>query len=145
MEYFTHLLEFQVIICKKCQFAILPSYIHAHFAAKPQHGLEKEERQRIVDAVVEVDGLIRNNKALRQCEFPFPPSTSNPIAALAKPKKNGLQCTIQIEGEVCAYICSSIQKMQEHSWEAHRWKSKDKGGRSKCCNDVCAFCIFSMD
>jgi hypothetical protein len=64
MEYLTHLPKFQVIVCKKCQHAVLPSYIYAHFVAKPQHGLEKEERQRIIDAVAEIDGLISNNEAL---------------------------------------------------------------------------------
>jgi hypothetical protein len=119
MEYFIHVPEFQVIICKKCHYAVLPSYIQAHFAPEPQHGLEKRERQRIVDAVAEVDGLIRNNEILRQCEFPFPPSTSKPIAALAKPKKNGMRCTFNVVDNPCLYICCSLQQMQEHSWEDH--------------------------
>jgi hypothetical protein len=41
MEYFTHLPDFQAIICKECQRAVLPGDIDAHFAAKPKHGLEK--------------------------------------------------------------------------------------------------------
>jgi hypothetical protein len=49
MEYFTHLPDFQVIICKELQHAILPSHIDAHFAAKPQHGLEKDKRQSVTD------------------------------------------------------------------------------------------------
>ena len=130
MEYFTHLPKFQVIVCKQCQYAVLPSYIHAHFTAKPQHGLEKEERQRIIEAVAEIDGLISSNEALRQCEFPFPPPTSKPIAALAKPR-DGMQCTIVREDGACGYICCSMRKMQEHSWEEHGWKSKQKGRPTK--------------
>src|SRR5277367_4773463 len=130
MEYFTHLPGFQVIICKECQYAVLPSFIHAHFTAKPQHGLGKEERQRIVDAVAEIDGLINNNEALRQCEFPFPPATSKPIAALAKPR-DGIQCTIVGEDGACGYIYCSIRQMQDHSWEAHRWKGQKKGRPKK--------------
>src|SRR5271165_3809528 len=131
MEYFTHLPEFQVIVCKKCQFAVLPSFIHAHFKAKSQHGLEKEERQRIFNVVAEVDGLLHNNEALRQCEFPFPPHISKPIEALGEPKKDYLQCTFETVGEVCKYICSTARGMRSHCWEEHKWKSEDKGGQSK--------------
>ena len=130
MEYFTHLPEFQVIICKECQYAVLPSHIESHFIAKPQHGLGKRERQRIANEVAKIDGLISNEDALRG-EFQFPQATSKAIAALAKPKRNGIRCTIEVEGEVCPYVCCSIQQMQEHSWEAHEWKSKQKGRPKK--------------
>ena len=64
MEYFTHLPKFQVIICKECQHAVLPSYIDVHFQAKPQHELEKEEQQRIVKVIAEIDRLIGNEDEL---------------------------------------------------------------------------------
>jgi hypothetical protein len=115
MEYFTHLPEFQVLVCKERQYAVLPSFIHSHFQATPQHGLEKEERQRIIKAVVEIDGLISNNETLRQCEFPFPPPTSKPIAALATPKKNYIQCTLETAGGVCKYICIERRRLSKMS------------------------------
>ena len=101
MEYFTHLPDFQVIICKECQHAVLPSYIDAHFVAKPQHGLEKDERWRIAEEIVEVDGLIGNKETLRRCEFPFPPPTSKLITVLAELMKGYIQCTFEIVGKVC--------------------------------------------
>src|SRR5271156_4948431 len=110
MEYFTHLPDFQVIICKECQYAVLPSHIDAHFTAKPQHGLEKKERQRIAGEIAEINRLIGNEETLRRCEFPFPPPTSKPIAALARPRKNGIQCTNTANGSVCGYTCCSIQQ-----------------------------------
>jgi hypothetical protein len=120
-----------MIICKECQYAVLPSHIDAHFAAKPQHGLGKRERQRIADEIVEIDGLIGNKETLRRCEFQFPPPTSKPIAALGKPNKKGMRCTIEVAGMPCFYVCCSIQQMQEHSWEEHKWKSDNKGGRPR--------------
>ncbi len=78
MEYFTHLLEFQVIICKECQHAVLPSHIDPHFATKPQHWLAKRERQRIANEIAEVPGLISNEETL------------------AKPNKNGMRCMFNI-------------------------------------------------
>jgi hypothetical protein len=131
MEYFTHLPEFQVIICKECQHAVLPSHIDVHFVAKPQHGLEKKEQRRIIEAIVEIDGLIGNEETLSQCEFPFPLATSKPIAVLAEPKQDYIQCTFEVVGKVCQYICSTIQRMWNHCWEEHGWKSEDKGGRPK--------------
>lgn len=43
-----------------------------------------------------INGLIGNAETLRSGEFTFPPPTFTPIAVLAKPKKNGLQCTLRV-------------------------------------------------
>jgi Orsellinic acid/F9775 biosynthesis cluster protein D len=118
-----------VIICKECQHAVLPDYIDAHFAAKPQHGLEKDERRRIAEEVVQINGLIGNEETLRQCEFPFPPPTSKLITALAQPMKDYIQCTLDIANELCLYICGTIERMQKHCKEEHGWKNKNKRGR----------------
>ena len=115
MEYFTHLPDFQVIICKECQHAVLPSHIDAHFTAKPQHGLGKKERQRIADEIAEIDGLIGNEETLRRGEFPFPPPTSKPITALAEPMKDYIQCTFETAGKVCQYICVELWGLSETS------------------------------
>jgi hypothetical protein len=131
MEYFTHLPEFGVIVCKECKHVVLPSHIDAHFIRKPQHGLGKRERQRIVEAVVEIDGLIDDEEALGRCEFPFPQPTSKPIVALARPRQDGMRCTFNVVGRPCLYVCCSIQQMQEHSLKEHGWRSRDKGGRPK--------------
>jgi RecQ family ATP-dependent DNA helicase len=131
MEYFTHLPDFQVIICKECQHAVLPSHIDTHFTAKPQHDFEKKERQRIADAVADINGLIGNEETLRRCKFPFPPSTSKPIPALAEPRNDGMQCELETAGQVCQYICCTTYGIRKHCWEEHGWKSKKKGGRPK--------------
>jgi hypothetical protein len=44
-----------------------------------------EIRERIAKKVAEIDGLILNSEALKQCEFPFPVNTSEPIIALQPP------------------------------------------------------------
>ena len=111
MEYFTHLPDFQVIICKECQHAVLPSHIDAHFASKPQHGLGKKEQQRIAEEIAEINGLIGNKETLRRCEFPFPLSTFKLILVLAEPRKDGIQCINVISSKECGYICCSVKKM----------------------------------
>jgi len=60
-----------------------------HFKGK-YYRLEKEEWERIIDIVVEINKLIKDNKALRQCKFLFPPLTFKPIVALAKLKRDGV-------------------------------------------------------
>ena len=132
MDYFIHLPEFHVVICKKCKYAVLPSHIDTHFTPERPHGFTKQERQRIADAIAEIDGLIGNEETLKRCEFQFPLDTSEPIGALATPRTNGFRCTFEVEGTSnCPYISSSVRKMQKHSWQAHRWKSTSKGGRPK--------------
>jgi hypothetical protein len=79
-------------VYRECKYAVLPSHIDVHFATKP-HKLDKKERQRIVEEVAEINGLIGNEETLRRSEFPLPLATSLPIAALAKPEENRLQCT----------------------------------------------------
>jgi hypothetical protein len=124
MDQFIHLPKFRIIVCKECQYAVLPSQIDAHFATKP-HKLSKKEQQEIEEEVGKINGLVGDEETLRQSEFIFPPATSQPIAALGKPKKNGLQCT------ACQYVCCTIQGMKIHQWEEHQWKSKQKKGRPK--------------
>jgi hypothetical protein len=132
MDQFIHLPEFQVIICKKCKYAVLPSQIDSHFTPQRPHGFTKQERGRIVKEVAKVNRLILNEEALKQCEFPFPVDTTEPMVALQAPQTNGLRCTFGSErGFTCPYMCSAVQKMQKHSLETHGWKSKNKGGRPK--------------
>ena len=132
MDQFIHLPEFQVIVCKKCKYAVLPSHIDSHFAPARPHGFKKQERQRIQDRIAEINGLIGNEETLKRCEFQFPPDTSEPIAALAAPRTNGLRCMFEVkEKSTCPYVCNSMQQIQEHSWKVHGWKSTNTGGRPK--------------
>ena len=119
MDQFVHLPEFQVIICKKCKYAILPSEIDAHFTAKKAHGFGKKTRDRIIQEVAKVSGLIQNEEELGKCEFQFPPPTSKPIAVLARPETDGLRCTKEVNSERCSYVCRTERWMREHIWEKH--------------------------
>jgi hypothetical protein len=118
MEYFTNLPDFQVIVCKECQYAVLPSHIDAHFTAKPQHGLGKRERHRIATEIAEINGLIGNEETLRRCEFTFPPSTSKPIPALTKPRRDGMQCMFDITNRPCPHICYTTRRCKSNVWKS---------------------------
>ena len=129
MDRFIYLPEFRVVVCKRCRYAILPSKINTHFAGKP-HQLDVAERRRIVDEVSKVPDLITSEEDL-QGEFPFPAPSQRPVEGLAMPKRDGLQCTIEVDGCVCGYICTKIDGIRRHCTEEHGWKSTRRGGRPK--------------
>jgi hypothetical protein len=92
-EFLTHLPDFHVIVCKKCQYAVLPSQINTHFRpknpyqskkpTKKTYGLGKATQDRIKKDVAQIKGLIPNPEALAQYLFLFPPVTIIPIPVLA--------------------------------------------------------------
>jgi Orsellinic acid/F9775 biosynthesis cluster protein D len=121
MDHFIHLPEFRVIVCKKCQYAVLPSQIESHFTPERPHGFTKEERVKITREVAKVDGLIWDTDALKGHQFPFPADTAEPIMALQAPKTNGLRCSFEVDkGESCPYVCRLRQQMQDHVWQEHK-------------------------
>jgi hypothetical protein len=108
----------------------LPSKINTHFTGKPHH-LEVGERRKIIDEVGKIVGLIPNEEALRQGEFPFSAPDRKPIEGLAPPKSGALKCGIEVDGQVCGYICGKVDGIRRHCTEKHQWKSTRKGGRPK--------------
>lgn len=51
MDQFIHLPGFRVIICKKCQYVVLPSEVDAHFANEPVHGLSRKGRRFFIQGL----------------------------------------------------------------------------------------------
>lgn len=132
MDQFIHLPEFRVIICKKCQYAVLPSEIDTHFQKTPIHSLNHPSRQRIVQQVAMIHGLIQDEKQLKQEWFSFPPSTSPAIPELGEPKRDGLRCKYNSEdGKQCPYVVRYPQKMREHYRVVHQWKYVKKKGKPR--------------
>lgn len=131
MDQFIHLPEFRVIICKKCQFAVLPSEIDAHFTREPVHGLNKESRRFIKERVLRIDGLIQNKQTLSQVRFKYPPPNTMAIPGLEKPRTDGLGCTLEISGERCQFVSRFEQPMREHYRDVHHWVNPRKRGRPK--------------
>lgn len=64
MDQFIHLPEFRVIICKKYQYAILPSEIDAYFAKELVYGLSRDSRKYIFSQVRKIDDLIKDRSTL---------------------------------------------------------------------------------
>lgn len=52
-----------------------------------------------------MNGLIQDTEVLRQCEFPFPVDTAEPIPALQALQTNGFRCTFEINPKPRADTC----------------------------------------
>lgn len=120
-----------MIICKKCQFAVLPSEIDAHFTREPVHGLSKESRKGIFEKVAKIEGLIRNKYMLGQVEFKYPHRNTEAIPGLEKPKTDGLGCTFEKDGEKCPFVSRFEQPIREHYRDVHGWVNPQRKGRPK--------------
>ncbi len=139
-EFLTHLPDFHVVVCKKYQYAVLPSQIDAHYmpkkptgskkVVKRPHGLDKVTRDRIKKDIAKIEGLIPNPEVLKQCPFIFPPATARPIPALAQPQV-AIRCRFPVQEGECGYICCSSQQIQNHCTDDHQWKNTESRGRPR--------------
>jgi len=118
MEHFIHLPEYRVV-CKSCEYAVLPSHIDAHLA---------DERRVICQQIWKLEPLIRTDRELSLFQLPVIPIRA--IPQLAKPKEDGLKCMLQTaEGAACSYICCTVRRIKEHCSVAHDWVNSQKKGR----------------
>lgn len=107
---------------------MLPDHIGSHLADRKKHQTSREERDRIVMAVREIQGLIYRKSDLNRISFP--PSHQPPIAQLQSPRYDGMQCQFSNpEGRACRYISCQRQKIREHCYRAHQWENPIGSGR----------------
>lgn len=68
MEPFVHLPEYQLVICKRCQHAVLAGQIERHLQIK--HKFTKESREGVIKSIREINGLISTKDELAQLPWP---------------------------------------------------------------------------
>jgi hypothetical protein len=61
---FVHLPAFKVVVYSVCQHAVLPSHIDAYLKDKVRHNVVKEQRERVMQEIERVDGLVRERNKL---------------------------------------------------------------------------------
>jgi hypothetical protein len=84
--------DFHVIMCKKCQYTVLPSQINTHFMpkkptrskkpVKKRYKISKVLCEKIKKNIAQINSLILNPKVLKQYKFLFLLLTTTPILAL---------------------------------------------------------------
>ena len=86
---FIYLPEFHIIIYKEYEYKVLFNYIDAYFINK-LYKLKLLKRRRIINKVIKINNLIKNEEILRQWDFLYFLSAFNLIKRLIKPKTKGL-------------------------------------------------------
>jgi hypothetical protein len=59
MDPFVHFPEQQVVVCSECKIGVLPDHINTHLTDKDTHNMRKEARDRVIQEVKQIPGLIQ--------------------------------------------------------------------------------------
>jgi hypothetical protein len=123
MDHFHHLMEYQLAVCKECQYAIWPEQIGGHLHGK-HHKLSQKKAQEIAEEVRGWPGLISFANELQ-----IPVRVDQPIPQLPL-YEDGLMC--QLESQQCQYICRDKKTLKKHWRTKHQWSiAQGRGGLSK--------------
>ena len=125
---FVHLSDWGVIICKACQFAVVPTQTIRHL--NDHHPTIPDTRRKVIqESISRLEGII-----IRYEDIRYPRADDKPIANLPV-HKDGLRCKYRIENDgrdECGYICTTLPGMTKHCREKHNWRSdRSKGGSKK--------------
>ena len=115
MNLFHYYLEYRVLVCKSCQYAIRPNHLVAHLRSD-QHKLSQQQSEEIANQYKDYD------LADPSMEIIAPQITTTPINYLAI-YRDGLQCNY------CSYVCRAVEVMKRHQRKAHNLRT-ERGRRS---------------
>ncbi|KAK3065108.1 hypothetical protein LTS18_010261 [Coniosporium uncinatum] len=118
---FEHLVEHQLVVCKKCRHAVWPDQIAGHLQGK-QHGLK---RQRATETAREIEGwpgVIRYPSELQ-----VPTTVEEPFCQLPL-YPDGFRCIL--EPASCHFIGRGKESIRRHWRRAHGWAVLGKKGGS---------------
>ena len=117
-EVLSYLPDFGVLLCKQCQFAIVPTQIETHL--RTHHPLQtQQKRKAIQEQVHRVEGVAHERHQVR-----YPSSGGPPVPGL--PVFQDAFCC-----QECPYVCRHVTGIQKHCKEQHRWSNPQKRGRQK--------------
>jgi superfamily II DNA or RNA helicase len=120
-EYFYHIGEWRVIMCRECQVAVWPDQVRSHLQNK-QHRLNRKDAEGIQDDIQLWYGIenCRSN-------FTVPAFVRMPVERLPV-YNDGQMC--MLEPEKCQYICRSTQGIRIHLCNVHKWSARNTRGGS---------------
>jgi hypothetical protein len=114
--------QHRVLICRPCQYAIIPSHVTTHLNT---HHKRLSVQQR-AGLVLEVGRSTELAKIHADVIYPSPidpPITSLPLFF------DGLRCNkIDNQGDRCLYMSRAMYRMQEHCKKDHQWVNQQKRG-----------------
>jgi hypothetical protein len=115
---FVHYANFQVIVCRDCKSAVVPSQVKTHL--KQSHGLlTTRTRDQIIKQVNQLEHV-----AHRHEDVQYPIFEQEAIPELGPTLEGCFQC------KECGVLRESKKGMERHCREEHGWAStKSRGGR----------------
>jgi hypothetical protein len=118
-QYFEHLAEYEVAVCKECRYAVWPDQIEGHL--QEQHKIRLREASAEGEAIRSWAGVIQYPSQLKLPSRVPKPVTQLPLHA------DGLLCQLNLDS--CQYIARSRESIRKHWRECHGWSAGKKRGR----------------
>ena len=120
VEHFDYLVEYQLAVCRECQYTVWPDKIEGHLYGK-HHKIPRKRAREIADQVCSWPGLIPFASELR-----VPVRIDRPIPQLPL-YKDGLMC--RLDPEKCWYICRDRKTLKKHWDDKHQYSvASHRGG-----------------
>jgi len=112
MEYFHHLVEYQLVVCKECGYAVWPDQIEGHLTGK-HHKMQRKNARSVAEEVRSWGSLVPFASELN-----IPEKVDRAIAQLPL-YKDGLMC--KLDTRRCKYICRDKKTLEGHWRQVHQW------------------------
>ena len=109
-EYFYHLSEWQVVICKEYRYAVWPGQVKGHLINK-QHGVSSKRAVVVSEEISEWPGVARYPS-----QFCTPAHVDEAVDELPV-YNDGIKCELY-RGD-CRYVCRSILVIKEYWRKVH--------------------------
>lgn len=119
---FTHLPEYGVVVCTRCQYAVVPAQIPGHIKTK-HRSISAQQRQSIAEAVATLSNIAQAAE-----EVQYPSATSPAVVGLPV-YRDRLRCIKETAYGTCNYICRERTGITRHCREQHQWKNPRRRGR----------------
>ena len=113
MDLLRYLPEYQVLVCRSCQYALQPNYQVSHFVGAP-HRIAWNEASQILEPYQDYPMVEAKFGSL------IMPVPDGLVLEDLEVFKNGLVC------QHCDYVCTSEKGMENHCRKEHAWKKSWK-------------------
>lgn len=119
-QFFEHVSEYQIVVCRTCRYAVWPAQLEGHLRNK-QHRLPGKEAHVASTEVHEWPRVAHSPS-----ELEVPPFVNSPVSSVAV-WDDGWKCQWDADG--CRYVCRRMDSMKEHWRKAHGFSvGQTRGG-----------------
>jgi hypothetical protein len=119
VQYFEHLAEYSIAVCKECRHGVLPSHIESHL--QRIHRIKQSQARSVAEGVRNWAGVAEYASELIVPSCIIPPISGIPLYS------DGLIC--QLDQSRCHQILRSEEGMKKHWREVHGYSIASKRGR----------------